>query len=49
MLADDPYSRVACETYATTGMVLIGGEITTQTYIDLQSLVRDVIREIGYT
>ncbi|MCE5304133.1 methionine adenosyltransferase [bacterium] len=49
MIADDPYSRVACETYATTGMVLIGGEITTQTYIDLQSLVRDVIREIGYT
>jgi len=49
MLADDPYSRVACETYATTGMVLIGGEITTQTYIDLQSLVRDVIRDIGYT
>ena len=49
MLTDDPQSRVACECYATTGMILVGGEITTNTYVDLQKLVRDVIREIGYT
>lgn len=49
MLRDDPMSRVACECYATTGMILVGGEITTNTYVDLQKLVRDVIREIGYT
>ncbi len=49
MLKDDPNSRVACECYATTGMIVVGGEITTQTYIDLPSLVRDVIRDIGYT
>jgi S-adenosylmethionine synthetase len=49
MLKDDPMSRVACECYATTGMILIGGEITTNTYVDLQKLVRDVIRDIGYT
>jgi len=46
---DDKNSRVACETYVTTGMVLIGGEITTETYIDVPGVVRDVIREIGYT
>lgn len=49
MLAGDPFSRVACECFATTGMILIGGEITTNTYVDLQVLVRDVIRDIGYT
>ena len=49
MLAGDPFSRVACECFATTGMILVGGEITTNTYVDLQLLVRDVIREIGYT
>ncbi len=48
-LTDDPASRVACETFATTGMVLIGGEITTETYVNLQKLVRDVVEEIGYT
>ena len=48
-LADDPESHVACETFATTGMVLIGGEITTNTYVDIQTLARDVVREIGYT
>ena len=47
-LKDDANSRVACETFATTGFVLVGGEITTKTYIDIQSLVRDKIREIGY-
>ncbi len=49
MLAGDPFSRVACECFATTGMILIGGEITTNTYVDLQVLVRNVIRDIGYT
>jgi S-adenosylmethionine synthetase len=48
-LSDDPRSRVACECYATTGMVLIGGEITTDTYVDIQKLARDVVYEIGYT
>ncbi|MGI6369028.1 MAG: methionine adenosyltransferase [Candidatus Kapaibacterium sp.] len=49
MLKDDSNSRVACECYATTGMIVVGGEITTQTYVDLQSIVRGVIRDIGYT
>ncbi|GAB1373023.1 methionine adenosyltransferase [Candidatus Kapaibacterium sp.] len=48
MLTDDPQSRVACECYATTGMIVVGGEIKTNTYVDLQSLVRNVIRDIGY-
>lgn len=48
MLKDDPNSRVACECFASTGMIVIGGEITTNTYVDLQSLVRGVIRNIGY-
>ncbi len=48
MLKDDPYSRVACECYATTGLIIVGGEITTKTYIDLQTLVRGVIADIGY-
>ncbi len=48
-LTDDPESHVACETFATTGMVLIGGEITTDTYVDIQTLAREVVREIGYT
>lgn len=49
MLKDDPQSRVACECFASTGMIMVGGEITTNTYIDLQKLVRNVIRDIGYT
>ena len=48
-LKDDPTSRVACETFATTGMVLVGGEITTDTYVFLQKLVRKVVEEVGYT
>jgi S-adenosylmethionine synthetase len=46
---DDPYARVACEAFVTTGMILVGGEITTNTYIDIANLVRNVIKEIGYT
>lgn len=49
MLSNDEYSRVACECYASTGMIVVGGEITTNTYVDLPGLVRDVIRDIGYT
>ena len=48
VLKDDPKSRVACETFVTTGMVLVGGEITTSTYIDIQELVRNTVKEIGY-
>ena len=48
MLHDDPMSRVACECYATTGLIVVGGEITTTTYVDLQRLVRNVITDIGY-
>ena len=47
-LKEDPKSRVACETFVTTGMVLVGGEITTETYIDIPNLVRDTVKEIGY-
>lgn len=47
-LADDPQSRVACEVFATTGLVMVGGEITTNTYIDIQKIVREKIEEIGY-
>ena len=48
-LADDPDSRVACETFTTTGMVLVGGEITTKTYVDVQEVARGVAKRIGYT
>jgi S-adenosylmethionine synthetase len=46
---DDPNSRVACETFTTTGMVLVGGEITTNTYVDIQEIARGVAKRIGYT
>jgi len=48
VLADDPYGRVACETSVTTGMVLVFGEITTTTYVDIPKIVRETILEIGY-
>ncbi len=48
VLAHDPTGRVACECFATTGMIVVGGEITTSHYIDLPELVRGVIRQIGY-
>ena len=47
-LKDDPNSRVACEVFCTTGLVVVGGEITTSTYIDVQDIVRKKIDEIGY-
>ncbi len=49
IFADDPQARVACECAVTTGLVLVMGEITTSTYVDLNTLVRDVIWDIGYT
>src|SRR5215213_681312 len=47
-LADDPMSRVACETLVNTGLVVVSGEITTETYVDIQAVVRETIRGIGY-
>jgi S-adenosylmethionine synthetase len=49
MLAQDPKSRVACETLVTTGLTLVAGEITTTCYVDIPHLVREAIRDIGYT
>ncbi|OJF76416.1 MAG: methionine adenosyltransferase [Treponema sp. CETP13] len=48
-LRDDPDSHVACETFSSTAMIIIGGEVTTNTYVDVQQLARDVARDIGYT
>ena len=48
LMAQDPMSRVACETACTTGLVLVMGEITTNAYVDIQKIVRDTVREIGY-
>ena len=47
-LAEDPYSRVACETLTCTGLVVVAGEITTKAYVDFQTVVRETVREIGY-
>jgi S-adenosylmethionine synthetase len=49
VMADDPNGRVACETLVTTGMAMIAGEISTTTYVDFPALVRQTIRDIGYT
>ncbi|HIU76937.1 MAG TPA: methionine adenosyltransferase [Candidatus Pelethocola excrementipullorum] len=49
LLEQDPMSRVACETATTTGLVMVMGEITTNAYVDIQKIVRDTVREIGYT
>ena len=49
LMAQDPMSRVACETAATTGLVLVMGEISTNAYVDMQKIVRNTIRDIGYT
>ena len=48
MLEKDPLSRVACETFCTTGLVCVMGEITTEAYVDIQTIVRETVREIGY-
>src|SRR5215831_15396745 len=49
IVAEDPDARVACETATTTGLVVVLGEITTDTYVDFQQVVRDTVRDIGYT
>ena len=49
LMEQDPMSRVACETCCTTGMVMVMGEITTKAYVDIPKIVRDTVREIGYT
>src|SRR5499433_1872835 len=49
LLGQDPYSRVACETIVTTGLAFIAGEITTKAYADLPSIVRETIKDVGYT
>ena len=48
MLSQDPKSRVACETFVTTGLVIVGGEVTTNAYVEIQEIVRDTIKRIGY-
>src|SRR5205823_15061375 len=49
LLAKDPMSRVACETATTTGLIIVIGEITTDAYVDISTIARDVARDIGYT
>lgn len=49
VLKEDPFGRVACETFVTTGLALIGGEITTKCYVDIPKVARGVIKDIGYT
>ena len=49
VLRDDPYGRVACETLVNTGLIVVSGEISTNTYVDIQEVARETVREIGYT
>ena len=49
LFAEDPYSRVACETLVTTGLVVVAGEISTNAFVDCQTVVRNVLRDVGYT
>src|SRR5437588_5758029 len=49
VLRDDPYGRVACETLVNTGLIVVSGEISTSTYVDIQEIARETIRRIGYT
>ncbi|MBI4810912.1 MAG: methionine adenosyltransferase [Ignavibacteriales bacterium] len=49
LFIQDPRSRVACECFVTTGLVLVGGEVTTKGYVDVQKVVRDIVKNIGYT
>ena len=49
ILADDPFGRVACEVLVTTGLVMVAGEITTKTYVDIPKIAREIVKEIGYT
>ncbi len=49
VLADDPYGRVACETLVTTGLAFVAGEISTETYVDIPTIVRETVRDVGYT
>jgi S-adenosylmethionine synthetase len=49
VLKDDPMGRVACETFVSVGLIVVGGEITTKTYVEISDLARDVVRDIGYT
>src|ERR1700739_3662800 len=49
VLRDDPMGRVACETLVNTGLVVVSGEITTETYVDIQEVARETIKRIGYT
>jgi len=49
ILASDPYGRVACETFVTTGVVMVAGEISTDTYVDVPTIVRNEVKSVGYT
>jgi S-adenosylmethionine synthetase len=49
VLTDDPYGRVACETLVNTGLIVVSGEISTNTYVDIQEIARETVRKIGYT